>query len=152
MDILDVSPKVHDKDLGILAGANDSSVVTLGTQHPAGMPMGESEQLVSSFHVEDFDVCVVTATNQAAADTIKVEAAHETLVSQYLSETFSRVRIPNTNNSITTGRGDESTVFGELTASKSLLMARKLSDCLSTVDVPEPHREVTGARHNRVST
>ncbi|KAI6766998.1 hypothetical protein HG531_011358 [Fusarium graminearum] len=151
LDPFDVSTKIHDQDLGVLSGADNTSVITLRAQNPACVPFGKVEQLMPGLHIPHLDVGVVTSTDQSAAYTVDVEAANQVLVGTHLSETLAGVGIPNADHLIITGRCDVPAILGELRTGQALGMPSELANVLARLDVPQLDAEISRARHNGVA-
>lgn len=151
LDPFDVSTKIHDQDLGVLSGADNTSVITFRAQNPACVPFGKVEQLMPGLHIPHLDVGVVTSTDQSAAYTVDVEAANQVLVGTHLSETLAGVGIPNADHLIITGRCDVPAILGELRTGQALGMPSELANVLARLDVPQLDAEISRARHNGVA-
>lgn len=148
----DTSAEIHDENLRILSCRNNSSIVTLGTQHPAGMPPGEIQQLSARLHVEDLDVRVVGARHEPARHAVDVEGSDQTLVGLHFPETFSRVGVPDANDLVVASTRDETPVLGELAAGEALGVTLELANLLARLNVPQLDPEVPAAAHNGVAT
>lgn len=115
------------------------------------MPPGEVQQLPPRLHVEDHNVRVVAAADQAPADRVDVQTADEVGMGRHLAHTLARVGIPDPDGAVVAGRGDVPAVLAELRAGQALRVARELPDARARADVPQLDLEVARAAHDGVT-
>ena len=102
LDALNFSAKVQNQDPGLLTRTDDPSIVTLGAEHPAGVPLRELQEMVARLHVPNLDVRVVACADETPTDAVDVQTAHQVIVRPDLTNALARVGVPDPDRLVVT--------------------------------------------------
>ena len=150
--VLVVDAKINHEDSTVLAGAYNTAVIALCSQHPGGGPFLKDGDRLASLVVVYAEIQVVRTRHDTLVLGVEEERAHELSVASVLENFLASLDGELVSDVVVAASEDILGIVAELYSSQATLLCRELADAFHLVEVPKTSNTISRCRHQKVAT